>query len=39
MSWIYVPVGAYATVIDWIEAHGHAAFWSAVALFIVAWWL
>jgi hypothetical protein len=39
MNWIYVPVGAYATAVEWIEAHGHAVFWCWIGSFIVAWWL
>jgi hypothetical protein len=39
MNWIYVPVGAYATAVEWIESHGHTAFWCWVGSFIVAWWL
>jgi hypothetical protein len=39
MNWIYYPVGAYAAAVDWIETHGHAAFWCWVGSFIVAWWL
>jgi hypothetical protein len=39
MNWIFVPVGAYAAAVEWIESHGHTVFWCWVGSFIVAWWL
>jgi hypothetical protein len=39
MNWIFVPVGAYATAVEWIESHGHTVFWCWIGSFIIAWYL